>query len=1086
MFISFAFLRSRFGVMVACGFCIATLCFAGSFLDVYAGNEKSVPQKKTADLKTAKSPAVKSPALKSSPHGKQPINFTQQIRPLLSDACFHCHGPAKEDRQADLRLDTKEGAFTATESGIPIVPGKSKESLIYERIMSKDADMQMPPADSGKKLTAKQKELIRQWIDEGAQWSEHWAFIPPKKSALPKVKNGKWVQNPIDHFVLHRLEKNNLSPSKKAEKLVLLRRLYLDLTGLPPTVREIDKYLKDKSPDAYSKKVDELLKSPQYGVKWARHWLDAARYSDSDGFEKDKPRFVWNYRDWVVRSLNADMPYNQFLVEQLAGDLLQNPTQDQLIATGFLRNSMLNEEGGVDPEQFRMEAMFDRMDAIGKSVLGLTIQCAQCHNHKYDPITQEEYYQMFAFINNSHEHTAVVYSPKEELQQVGIRYQIGKMESSLKQKMPDWQKRMNAWENSARKDQTKWDVLKIANSSGSNSERYYPQADGSLLSQGYAPARFTSKFAATVENKKMNTIRLEALTDPNLPASGPGRGLKGLFALTEFQMFVSSAKTPEKKTRIKFIKATADFSNEDQPLSLDHYMSKQGTSGMTGSVSYAIDDDSKTAWGIDAGAVQRNQSRTAVFVAEKDFAIPEGTRLEFQFRQTHGGWNSNDNQTLNIGRFRISVSDNENAVANVVSIKMRKLLAIPREKRTAAQIETLFSYWRTTVPEWKTENEQIAKLWKLHPEGSMQMVMKERQQEPRATYFLERGDFLKRKQKISPGVPSILNSLPTEKTGGRLAFAKWVADPKSPTVARAAVNRAWQAFFGIGIVATNEDLGSQGAAPSHPKLLDWLAVDFVEQNWSLKKLHRTIVMSATYQQSSKTTAALLKKDPYNRLLAHGSRFRVDGEIVRDISLFASGLINLEMGGPGVYPPSAKFLYLPPASYGTKHWPSKQAGKSKYRRALYTFRYRSVPHPVLKNFDTPNGDASCVRRDRSNTPLQALTTLNEPLFLECAQALSLRVLQEGGTTDARKIRFAFRTCLTREPTKKEMKLLTDLVIAQRKRIKAKEIDAKKLMTDDSGNSAVNPPTYVVLSFDDLALWTIISRVILNLDETITKG
>ena len=788
----------------------------------------SLVHAKDNDTKAVSVPADSTPAKpassNSTPHGKQPVNFTQQIRPLLSDACFHCHGPAKEDRQAELRLDVKSGAFSRLEaSGIPVVPGKPEESILYERIMSDDHDLQMPPADSGKKLSADEKELIRRWIQEGAKWSEHWAFVPPAQSAAPQVNNEKWIKNAIDPFVLHQLEQNGLAPSAQADKLKLLRRLHLDLTGLPPTVREIDIYLKDTDPDAYSKKVDQLLNSPHYGEKWARHWLDAARYSDSDGFEKDKPRFVWNYRDWVVRSLNQDLPYDQFIIDQLAGDMHPNPSQDQIIATGFLRNSMVNEEGGIDPEQFRMEAMFDRMDAIGKSILGLTIQCCQCHSHKYDPFTQDEYYQMFSFLNNSSEHNAVVYSPEEEIQRTGIEYQIGNIESSLKQNNPDWQNKMQAWEDSVRGNQPNWEVLDIKNSSGSNSERYIPQSDGSLLSQGYAPARFTSKFAVEVNNKKMNAIRLEMMTDPNLPANGPGRGLKGLFALTEFKLLVSSIKEPTKKQLVKFVKVTADFSNAPHHLSADHFMSTDGSTGFTGPVSYAIDNDIKTAWGADAGPVKRNQTRKAVFIAEKDFAFPEGTRLEFNFVLMHGGWNSNENQTLNMGRFRVAVLNQDQVVADPIPVDVRNIFEIPRDNRTTKQHEAVFSYWRTTVKQWQPENKQIDKLWKLYPEGSMQLVLKERVGEPRMTHLLDRGDFLKPTHQVSPGVPSILNSIPQGAPVNRLTFAKWIADRKSPTVARAAVNRAWQAFFGIGIVATSEDLGSQGEAPSHPNYsIGWL------------------------------------------------------------------------------------------------------------------------------------------------------------------------------------------------------------------------------------------------------------------------
>ncbi len=1016
---------------------------------------------------------------------EESVDFTTQIRPLLSDKCFQCHGPNAEDREADLRLDVKESAFSEVSDGVAVTPGKPDESVVLLRIISKDEDLIMPPPDSGKTLTDEEKELIRSWIAQGAQWADHWAFVPPTRPDVPKVDNEEFVRNPIDAFVLRRLQQNGLKPSKRAERIKLLRRLHLDLTGLPPTVREIDQFLSNDSEEAYKNKVEELLRSPHYGEKWARHWLDAARYSDSDGFEKDKPRFAWNYRDWVVRALNKDLPYDQFLIDQLAGDLLPNRTQDQLIATGFLRNSMVNEEGGVDPEQFRMEAMFDRMDAIGKGILGLTIQCSQCHSHKYDPISQHEYYQMLAFINNSDEHTAVVFSQEEQLQRDGLAGRIEAIERQMKQDMPDWRSGMSAWEDSVRDHQSNWEILNIKNSSGSNSERYYTQSDGSILAQGYAPSRNTSKFAVEVPHKHMRAIQLEMLTDPNLPASGPGRGVYGLFALSEIKLTASSIADPQQRKTVKFIRATADYSNPHRHLTMRIHKSKDGTSGFTGPVSYAIDGDIKTAWGTDAGPVRRNQSRKAVFVAEEDFAYTEGTRLEFQFLQQHGGWNSNDNQTLNLGRFRVSVSEREDVTADPIPQAVRQIIQVPHNNRTESQQQTLFSYWRTTVDQWRDANAEIDSLWQLHPEGSMQLVMKERVQEPRQTHFLARGDFLSPKEKMTPGVPGVLNALPENSSTSRVDFAKWIADRNSPTVARAAVNRAWYAFFGTGIVATTEDLGSQGEAPSHPKLLDWLSVEFMDQGWSMKQLHRIIVMSGTYQQDSRTSEELLLKDPYNRLVAHGPRFRVDGELVRDITLKVSGLLNPQLGGPGVYPPSAEFLYQAPASYGAKHWPSHLAGDQKYRRALYTFRYRSVPYPVLKNFDTPNGDAACVRRDRSNTPLQALTTLNEPLFLECSQALALKTIQQGGSKDAQRIRFAFRTCLTREPTEEEFKRLESLLLTQRRRLQSGELNAATLLENESGKPAVKPPPGVVISPNSLAEWMIVSRVLLNLDETITK-
>lgn len=1007
------------------------------------------------------------------------IDFATQIRPILSDACFHCHGPAEEDRAADLRLDVQESATAMTDGLAAILPGNSKKSVVMERILSHDPDVQMPPEESGKKLTKEQIELIRKWIDQGAPWADHWAFVPPEKPASPKVKNEKWIKNPIDTFVLAKLEENDLKPSDQADKLKLMRRLYLDLIGLPPTLREIKEYEKDKSPNAYEKLVDKLLSSKHYGEKWGRHWLDAARYSDSDGFEKDKPRFVWHYRDWVVNALNRDLPYDQFIIEQLAGDLLPNATQDQIVATGFLRNSMLNEEGGADPEQFRMEAMFDRMDAVGKSILGLTIQCTQCHTHKYDPIKHDEYYSMFAFLNNSFEHSSIVYTPKERLQIDGINSQISSITRLMKQSLSNWEERMANWEKEIKQNRPNWEVLAIENSSGSNSQRYFQLEDKSILAQGYAPSRHTGTFSVTVDNPKMRSFRLELLTDPNLPANGPGRGLMGKVVLSDFKLQITSVKDPKKNEYIKFEKVTADYSNDLQKLE-EPYVGKKGEEGYTGSVELSIDNDSSTGWGIDAGPSRRNQSRKAVYVANKQFGYEGGTVLKFYLVQMHGGANSNDNQSLNLGRFRISALDSDNVEADPVPRRVRQIVAIPKEKRTRKQIETVFKYWRTTVPEWESENEQIESILELHPDGTTQLVMKERP-EPRKTYLLDRGEFLKPKHEVKPDVPGFLNPFPKDTPKNRLSFAKWLTSPEAPTVSRAAVNRAWQAFFGKGIVSTSEDLGSQGEAPSHPKLIDWLAVELIENGWSMKQLHKTIVMSATYQQSSKVDPKLIEVDPYNRLLARGPRFRVDGEIVRDIALASSGLLNLEMGGPGVYPPSPAFLYLPPLSYGTKTW-DEDMGEDRYRRSLYTFRFRSVPNPVLQNFDTPNGDASTVRRDRSNTPLQSLTTLNETLFQECARNLAIRTYQMGGKKDPQKLDFAFRSCLTRKPTKQEVTVLTNLLNTQKSRIKNGQFNAYDLLKNEQG-VPVKIPTGI--DKKQLAPWIIVSRVILNLDETITK-
>ncbi len=913
----------------------------------------------------------------------------------------------------------------------------------------------------------------------------HWAFRAPVRPALPSDRNARWVRNPIDRFILARLEKEGLAPSPEADRLTLIRRVFLDLIGLPPTIKEVDDFLADKSDQAYEKLVERLLASPHYGERWARLWLDAARYADSDGFEKDMWRLIFFFRDWVIAAFNRDEPYDRFIIEQLAGDLLPSPTQDQRVATGFLRNSMLNEEGGIDVEQFRMDAMFDRMDALGKSVLGLTIQCCQCHDHKYDPMTQKEYYRLFAFLNNDHEAIPLVYTSEEQRQAARIRQRIRLLEDGLKQQMPDWEQRLTRWEAKVKDDQPPWTVLNVRHI-GDHDQHYFYLDDGSVLAQGYAPTLFEEGFQATTDLKDIRAFRLELLNDPNLPARGPGRSFMGTCALTEFKVEVAAAKQPGKKTRVKLEKASADYANPERPLE-PNFDDRSRRRRVTGPVEFAIDGKDETAWGIDAGPGRRNQPRRAVFTTSRNVAQPGGTVVTFRLAQRHGGWNSDDRMNNNLGRFRLSVCSDGNATADPLPPQVRDMLAVPRAQRTPAQQAAVFGCWRTTVPEWLEANAWIEELWRDWPRGTTTLALEQRDK-PRETHILKRGDFTKPGKNVTAGVPAFLHPLADPKApGNRLTLANWLVDRRSPTTARVFVNRLWQAYFGTGIVATPEDFGLQGEKPSHPELLDWLAVEFMEGSsagdsrrpWSIKHLHRLIVTSATYRQASRLTPRLLEKDPQNRLLARGPRLRVEAEIVRDIALSASGLLDPKVGGPSIYTPAPAFLFKPPASYGPFNWPDAQ-GSDRFRRALYTFRRRSTPYPILQVFDAPNGDFSCVRRNRSNTPLQALATLNEPIFMDCARALAARALKEGGKSDAQRLNYAFRLCVSRPPDSFEKATLTALLGKERKRIADGALDAVEVATGQK-----NAPLPAALKADDLAAYTIVARVLLNLDETITK-
>ncbi|MEZ5385495.1 MAG: PSD1 and planctomycete cytochrome C domain-containing protein [Prosthecobacter sp.] len=956
------------------------------------------------------------------------VDFVRDIQPIFSKHCYECHGPHKQE--AAFRLDHKPTALKGGDFGLAILPGKADDSRLMHAVLGTNPKMTMPRKRDP--LSAGEIAKLKDWIDAGAEWpdsasvsieqkTDHWAFKPPVKPEVPA--NAK---HPIDAFIRERLEKEGLKPSPKASPETLRRRLYLDLVGLPPDPSDTT---------GLPELTGKLLQSPHFGERWARHWLDAAHYADSNGYEKDPMRFIWFYRDWVIDAYNRDLPYNEFILQQIAGDQLPKATQDQIVATGFLRNSMINEEGGIDPEQFRMEAMFDHLDVIGKSILGLSIGCAQCHNHKYDPISQEEYYRMFAYLNNDNEPWRVVYTAAEQMQRSQILQRVAELEAKLKHDHPDWSKRMNAWKKRIHAKRPTWHTLHFVDDP-SGGEKALRQPDGSILAQGYAPTKSDVKFVVKLDAPQtVHAFRLELMNDPNLPAYGPGRSQKGTAALTEFnaQMMIEG-----KATKLKFVKATADFGeSENTPLAAfarDKEAAKDKR--VTGPVSYAIDGKPETAWGIDAGPGRRNVPRNAVFVLEKPVEVKPDSELTVTLSMRHGGWNSDDLQTMNLGRYRISTTDEPDAEADPLYGNKSE-----------------FAVFRGTVPEWQAVNDEIEATWRRHPQGATTLVLDAREK-PRMTTILKRGDFTRPGDKVTAGVPAVLNPLPKNTDGSRLTFAKWLASRESPTTARAYVNRVWQAVFGTGLVETAEDFGTQGAPPSHPELLDWLAVDFMEHKWSTKHLVKLIVTSETYQQSSGVTPQLLERDPYNRLLARGPRFRVEGEVVRDIQLAASGLLNHAIGGRPVMPPAPAHLFEKPASYAPFPWHVDEDA-NQFRRSVYVFRRRSTPYPFLSTFDVPNGEASCIRRSRSNTPMQALMTLNETMSMEAAKALGQRMWKEGGTTDAARIAHGFKLCTGRSPTPKESGVLLDML--QRHHAKTGEIDSR----------------------------TLVARVLLNLDETITK-
>ncbi len=884
----------------------------------------------------------------------------------------------------------------------------------------------------------------------------------------------------MDRFIYSRLEKESLEPASEADRATLLRRLSLDLVGLPPTLAELDAFIQDASVDAYDKQVERLLASPHHGERWGRHWLDAARYADSNGYEKDLAREMWHWRDWVIDALNRDLPYDQFLVEQLAGDLLPNARQDQVVATGFLRNSMINEEGAIDPEQFRMESMFDRMDCLGKSILGLTIQCAQCHNHKYDPLSQEEYYRLFAFINNDDEHQAAFYTPEELREREAVLHGVREAEDEIRRIHPDWRERMDRWVKEENRAQPAWTILEPhEHGDPGGLSKLQLQPNGSLLAGGHRFTNGTWRIRARTRLEGIRAVRLEVFTHASLPLNGPGRSHQGLFGLKELRLEVASVVDGTKKSDVAFADATSDFA---EPLKTVGSDGDEKSRRSHGPVKLAVDGDDRTSWTIDAGPGRRNTDHNAVFIAREPFGFAGGAELTFQLAMGD-----------EIGCFRLSVTTEPGAAADPLPRLAREAMRVAPELRSVTGSAALFSYWRTTVPEFASFNQHIDEIGRRHPDPLARTLVLSWRSERRPTRLLKRGDWLQPGEAVEPGVPSFLHSWPQELDRTRLGLARWITDRRAPTTARVIVNRVWQSYFGTGIVSTPEDFGFQVDPPSHPELLDWLACELMEpqiqinlekkpQAWSLKHLHRLIVHSATYRQSSHFKPVHLERDPQNRLLARGPRLRVEGEIVRDLALAVSGLLEPRIGGPPVYAPAPEFLFRPPASFGAFPW-KEATGPERYRRAFYTFRRRSTPYPVLLSFDAPSGDTACVRRSRSNTPLQALATLNETVFVESARALARRMLVEGGPDDASRLSWAFRCATGREPDALETLRLLDLVRKQRNRLADGWLNAAELGT---GSNLVPMDLLPGATPVDLAAYTVAARVILNLDETITKG
>ena len=955
------------------------------------------------------------------------------------------------------------------------------------RILSHDTDEVMPPPKEKKPVTPADAEKLRQWIKDGAAYAGHWAFSPPVK---PGLSESATTKHPVDAFIQARLKREGLSMSPAAAPETLCRRLHLDLIGLPPSPAALDAFFKEVASNgldaAATALADALMKDRRFGEKWARHWLDVARYADSNGFEKDLPREQWAWRDWVINAFNADMPYDRFITEQIAGDLLPNRTQQQLIATGFLRNGMINEEGAIVPEQWRMEAMFDRMDAVGSGVLGLSLRCAQCHTHKFDPIAQTEYYGVFAFLNNTYESQSWVYSDEQQKTIAKLHADIAAVEARLKKEHPEWQEKLAAWEAAEleRLNRTKWSVVE-AEDTHSSTELNHPAVlpDWSILTLGHRTVFGDVHLFAQPKVEAVTGIRLEILKHDDLPFGGPGRSYKGTWALSELTV---EARKPggDKWEKLKLVHASSDFEEPTAGMEpeWENKTRDKENRRLRGPAAFLADGDENTAWRADRGAGCRNTEAVAVAQFEQPLTLPPGTKLKIGLLTNHGG-DDNGPKNTQVGRFRVALTQSPDPKVNHTAYAAVLAMQIAPDKRTPQQTQAIFDTWRVTVPELKSFNDEIEKLWKGFPEAMTSVLhLAERSREDsRETHRLDRGVWDQGKEQVLPHVPAALHPLAKDAPRSRLALAGWLTDKRSPLTARVAVNRLWQAVFGVGIVETAEDFGTRAPEPSHRELLDWLAVDFMEHGWSQKHVLRTLVTSAAYRQSSRVTPQLQERDPKNRLLARGPRFRAEAEVVRDIVLSVSGLLSDKFGGPSVFPPMPEsvieFNYFKPT-----YWKPAE-DTTRYSRALYVFRKRSMPDPTMSAFDAPTGDAACTRRPRSNSPLAALTAMNEPIFIEASQSLAQRVLREGGQDDAARADYAFRLCTSRLPSNEERSAVLKLISSRRERLQRGEIKAGDIAFSSLAKASDIPPDATP---NEIAAWAIAARVLLNLDETVSKN
>jgi mono/diheme cytochrome c family protein len=1021
------------------------------------------------------------------------VQFNRDIRPIFSDTCYACHGPDENKIKGKLRLDSLDAARKGGKSGEPaILPGHPEKSEVMKRLRTDDADDHMPPAEFHKVLTKAQIALVEQWIKEGAEYQGHWAFQIPVKPAVPTIPAGG---NAIDAFLAQGLTTKGLKPNSDAPKATLLRRAALDLTGLPPSDADLQAFLADNSPEAWSKALDRLLSSPHYGENMAMQWLDFARYADSNGFQSDTQRTMWPYRDWVIKAFNSNQPFDAFTVEQLAGDLLPNPTRDQIVATAFHRNHRLNGEGGRIVEEWFAENVIDRIETTGSTWMGLTMNCCRCHDHKYDPISQKEFYQFFAYFNSNNEsgvlgefggsgrtraggNTAPLLSLPTEEQQKQIdatSAALATAEAALKAIPTSQPELLAKWLERQRtafsKEGVAWLPLPDEKVSAKENAEFRRLEDGSWLVSGGTAAKETYVVEAPLAAGLLTAVRLEALPDDSQPNKSLGRAFNGNFVLSGFEVRLRTADG--KTSTLPLVKAEADY---DQP---GWSVAKLAPAPMTKSKAKAKKpDNDKAGWAIGGNAPENRVPRKAIFSVTPT-TVPTGAKLIVVMRHDSVAQHS-------IGRFRLNVSGQD---PKLLSLKTdpaaeaaRRLLAKPAEKLTAADKKSLEKLYADSPehPRYAaTAKVAAAKLaFETANNAPVTVMVMNELPKPRDAFVLLRGEYDKIGPKVERALFRALPPMPAGEPNNRLGFARWLTSGTHPLTGRIWVNRAWERLFGIGIVKTSENFGSQAEWPSNPELLDWLAVEFVDRKWDMKAMYKLLMMSSAYRRSAAVTPEMLEKDPDNRLLARGPRFRLPAEVIRDQALWTAGLLVDKQGGPSVKPYMPEAVWDETSVYGDMRNYKADMGEGLWRRSLYTIWKRTAAPPTMLLFDSAGREVCTVKRSRSNTPMQALSLLNEVTFVEAARKLAEQTLRQPGDNDA-KLAWTFRKVVRRDATSAELAVLRKGLEKRLATYAADPSLAPKLLAQGVSPAATD------LDRNQLAAWTTTANILLNLDETVTR-